>query len=271
MEIKIHALQCGTVGTDETVPDGSKSKNPYAYTGVLRGNKHRVWLPVYAYLIQHPKGNILIDTGWHSEVRMNQKRHMTWKLNIASKASLPIGESIDEQLAKLGIRPYNLDYVFITHLDVDHASGLELVADAKHICVSEEEYCAMKKGNIRYYNGLWKNINFETIKMISSNYGPFHRSYDVFGDESVVLLDLSGHSKGTMGVMISNQEKYVLITSDSSYNRNSWEELKLPGITVDKQKAMSVLEWIQQTSKDHNCLEILATHDPEIVPHSITL
>lgn len=48
MEITIHALQCGIVGTDETIPDRSKSKNPYAYTGILRGNKHKVWLPVYA-------------------------------------------------------------------------------------------------------------------------------------------------------------------------------------------------------------------------------
>ena len=87
-EIKIHVLQCGTVGTDETITDRSKSKNPYAYTGILRGNKHRVWIPVYVYLIEHPKGKVLIDTGWHSDVRENQKKHMSWKLNLASKAIL---------------------------------------------------------------------------------------------------------------------------------------------------------------------------------------
>lgn len=271
MEIVIHVLQCGSVGTDETIPDRSKSKNPYAYTGLLRGSKHKVWLPVYTYLIQHPKGNILVDTGWHSDVRVNQKKHMTWKLNMASKAKLPVGEAIDEQLLKLGIKPEELDYVFLTHLDVDHASGLKLVDKAKHICISEEEYQAMEQGDIRYHKGLWEGINLDTIKMKSSKYGPFNRSYDVFGDESVILIDLSGHSKGTMGVIIQNQGKYVILTSDSGYNSSSWKKLKLPGITVDRNKAMAALEWIQKKNTDPNCLEILATHDPEIIPHTITL
>jgi N-acyl homoserine lactone hydrolase len=137
--IDIHVLRCGTVGTDETIPDRAKSKNPYAYTGVLRGEKHRVWLPVFTYLIEHPRGRILVDTGWHTDVRTDQKKHLSWQLNIASKAVLPPGEAVTEQLAALGLSPAELDAVLLTHLDVDHASGIGLVRDAKKFFVNAAE------------------------------------------------------------------------------------------------------------------------------------
>ncbi len=270
-EIKIHVLECGIVGTDETISDKSRSKNPYAYTGVLRGKKHRVWIPVFAYLIEHPKGNILIDSGWHTDVRKNQKKHMSWKLNIASKALLPEGKAIDEQLLKLGIEIEKLNYVFVTHFDVDHISGLKLVKEAKNICASAEEIKAVNEGGIRYNSELWSGINIKPIIMNDSNIGPFNRSYDLFGDGTIILIDLSGHSKGTMGVMVKNNSKFVIITSDSCYNKASWEELKLPGIVEDKEKAIKSLKWIQNISEDKNCIKILATHDKDVEPHVITL
>lgn len=270
-EIKIHVLQCGTVGTDESVPDKGKSKNPYAYTGVLRGKKHRVWIPVFAYVIEHSKGNLLIDTGWHTNVRTDQKKHMTWKLNMASKAILSEGEAITEQLEKIHLNPTDLDYVFLTHMDVDHASGLQLVKDAKCILASKEELQAVKEGDIRYYKGLWEDISMKPVIYEDSGVGPFKRSFDLFGDSSVLLVDLAGHSKGNMGVLISNHEKFVLITGDACYNHTSWQKLTLPGITVNKEKAIKSLEWVKEMSEKPECVEILATHDPAVKQHTIVI
>ena len=64
--------------------------------GYFEVKKRRILLPVSAYLIEHPKGLVLIDTEWHRDVRENQIKHMSWKLNLASKARLPEGEAIDE-------------------------------------------------------------------------------------------------------------------------------------------------------------------------------
>ena len=54
-------------------------------------------------------------------------------------------EAIDEQLAKLGYKTSDLDYVLLSHLDCDHANGLRLVADAKHILVSKAEMEGTKR------------------------------------------------------------------------------------------------------------------------------
>lgn len=270
-KIKIHVFHTGEVGVDPAVPFRDVSKNPIAYTGLFRSPKRRIWLPVSAYLIEHPKGLVLVDTGWHRDVRTDQVKHMSWRLNFASKARLPEGQAIDEQLATLGIKPADLDYVFLTHLDVDHASGLELVKDAKHIMTSKEELEAGQKGDIRYSNRLWSHVNLEAFEMEDSSYGPFGRSYDVFGDGTILLIDVAGHTKGTSLVMVQNQGKFVLLTGDTGYAKESWEELRLPGPVDDKEKMRKTLKWVQEMSKKEGCIEVLATHDPEVSPHVIEL
>ena len=93
------------------------SKNPIAYTGIGRSKKLRIWLPVTAYLIEHPNGKILIDTGWHSDVRTNPIKHLSPLLYMASKPKLLEEEAVNEQLKKLNIQTKDLDYVFVTHMD----------------------------------------------------------------------------------------------------------------------------------------------------------
>lgn len=84
--IKIHVLQTGTVCVDLALPFKSESKKTIAYTGIGRNQKNRLWLPVSAYLIEHPKGLILFDTGGHREVspsgeynRRVQIKHMCFR------------------------------------------------------------------------------------------------------------------------------------------------------------------------------------------------
>ncbi|MDO5540913.1 MAG: hypothetical protein Q4F83_12740 [Eubacteriales bacterium] len=73
--------------------------------------------------------------------------------------------------------------------------------------------------------------------MENTGLGPHGRSFDVFQDGTVQFVDVLGHSAGTTGVPIHNQGKFVLITADACYNRQSWEQMCLPGITVNRDKA----------------------------------
>ncbi|MGL4740801.1 MAG: N-acyl homoserine lactonase family protein [Sarcina sp.] len=262
--IKIHIFHCGEVGVDPAVPFRDVSKNPIAYTGIGRRRKLRIWCPVSAYFIEHPKGKVLIDTGWHKDVRKHPIKHMSATLYMASKPNLPQNKAIDEQLSKLGIYPKDLDYVFLTHMDCDHASGIGLVKDAKKIMISEEEFQAVKKGNIRYRNRFWKGVNIEYFKMKDSEYGPFKRSYDVFGDGSILLMDAKGHTEGNIIIMIKKHGKFILLTGDCGYQKNSWEDLRLPGPLSNKYQMMVSLKWVRDMSHKENCVGVFATHDPDI-------
>ena len=269
--IKIHIFHCGEVGVDPAVPFRDVSKNPIAYTGIGRSSKLRIWLPVSAYLIEHPKGRILVDTGWHTDVRTNPIKHMSVPLYMASRPKLPKGQAIDEQLAKLGIDTKDLDYVFLTHMDCDHASGIRLVKDAKRIMISEDEFKSIKKGDIRYKNRFWKDVNMEYFQMEDSEYGPHKKTYDVFEDGSVLMVDAKGHTEGNLIVMIKNHGRFILLTGDCGYQKESWEDLRLPGPLSNKNKMIESLKWVRNMAHRENCVGVFATHDPSIKPGVIEL
>lgn len=268
-EIKISILHTGSV---EVFPGLLQQKNPYhplAFMGLFKSNKSRVEIPVSCYLIDHPKGLILIDTGWGTNVREEKKRKKSPFI-----PHLPKHQAINEQLSRLGYTSEDIDYVILSHLDNDHVSGLNNVKYAKNFLVSEPELAATKRffqKNFRYSEDQWENIPLKTFSFDETN-GPFSSSYDLFNDKSIQLIWTPGHSSGMFSVLIQNKDKeFVLIINDTGYIKDSWEKLRIPGISVSPQKALISLEWVQKKSKDSKCIAVLANHDPEVMPRVITL
>lgn len=269
--IIIHVLHCGQVQVDIALPFHQQSINPFSYTGLLRSKKHQVKLPVSAYLIEHPKGLVLIDTGWHSDLRDDQIKNMGRLRYMINKAILPKGQAIDEQLQQRGIQAKDLDYVILSHLDIDHVSGLKLVREAKNIMTSEEELQGAQKDRLRYVHHMWEGVNIKTFHMTPSEYGPEHKSFDLFNDDSVIFAHVPGHSQGLVATIIQRNGKFVLLTSDCGYAKKSWEEMILPGVMVNKKKLIASLLWEKHLSQKSSCVEAIANHDPEVKAHTIEL
>lgn len=269
--IKIHVLHCGQVQVDIAVPFHQKSLNPFAYTGFLRSGKYKVTLPVSAYLVEHPNGLLLIDTGWHTDVRSDQMRYLGWLHHRINTALLPEGQAIHEQLEKRGIAPTDLDYVLLSHLDTDHVSGLHLVRDANNIMTSNEEWHAAQKDKIRYLHHMWDGVNIRTFSMTPSPYGPMKRSFDLFGDNSVLFVHVPGHTPGLTATLIQRKGKFVLLTSDCGYAKRSWEQMILPGICVNKRQSEESLAWVKSMTQKPECRVCLANHDPDVQQQVIGL
>ena len=281
MEIKIKIFHTGKVYVSNSLPFKDKIKNPNPLQLTLLssyGRKNRVWLPVSAYLIEIENKKILVDTGWHREIspngkydRIAQVKHMGVGHFLLNQGILPLGESITEQLEKIKIFPQDLDFVILTHLHTDHASGLKQVKDAKKILVSEEELQDTKKFPVRYAKSMWDGINFETFSFEKTGIGAVGESFDLFGDKTIELIKIPGHTSGLTAVKINKNEKFVLLFSDGGYAKKSWEEMIPPGTALDEEMALKSLKWIREISLDKNCVESLANHDAGIVPHEIIL
>ena len=70
--------------------------------------------------------------------------------------------------------------------------------------------------------------------------------YDLFGDKSIVLFPLHGHSAGMTGVRVGTKDNYLIIAGDGGYGRLSWEELILPGVEWNRKEAMCSLKRLQK-------------------------
>lgn len=277
-EIKVHLLHTGSVYVGQGVPYGNA--NMIKASGLFESKKHHEWLPVSAYLIEHPKGLVLVDTGWSRSIapegvfdKHAQIKQLGKLLYMVSKADLPKGASIAEQLLSLGYHPSDLDYVVITHLDADHVSGLRDVSGAKNIIVSKPEFEAgdRLKNRIRYVPSMWSGLPVKTFDYKDSGIGPFGRSYDLFGDGSVQLIDIAGHSAGLCGVLVQRNDKFGLMFSDGGYSSRSWQEMILPGPFANKSNLLKSLKWIREMSLDPNCVASWANHDPDLKPQLIVL
>ena len=278
--IKIHVLHTGEVRASPYLPFGGDNCNLLKASGMTTPKKDWIWLPVSVYLIEHPKGLILVDTGWHRDMspegvydKAAQIKSLGSRvLYNVNQGQIPLGKAVDEQLEGMGIKPVDIDYVLLTHLDCDHANGLRAVKDAKRILVAAEELeCARKNGFIRYKKKWWEGVDMHTIEWNGTE-GPAGKSFDLFGDGSVKMINIPGHCDGLCAVKITREDgKYVLLFSDGGYATKSWKEMITSGVSLDKDKQKKSLMWIREQSMDSNCMESLATHDTDIKPHVIEL
>lgn len=278
-------LHCGMVRTTRWLPFNNDHVSMAKVAGLFVPEKDWEWLPVSCYYIEHPKGKILVDTAWSRrmspdgvEDKQAQIRELGYFLYRINQGFTPKGQTVDEQLKAMGVNTVDLDYVLLTHLDCDHACGLHQVADAKRILVSEEE---MKYANrvlpthfdniVRYKKRWWKNVPM-TLFAYNGKEGPFGRSFDLFGDGTVQLINIPGHCAGLSAVKITGKEgKYVLLDADGAYSVKNWEEMIPSGIAANRADQKKSLEWIREMSMSDKCVESLATHDLAVRPHTVEI
>lgn len=261
-KIKITIFHTGKVRVDRAIP--LHERNPLAVTGFFRSKKKKMILPVSAYLIDHPKGKILIDTGWDTKYATERPKQL---LGLADKVSAPIieaNEGIDDKLKAVGLQPEDIDHVFISHMDFDHVSGLRLVNRAKDIRCAAEEWAACNKFSLRYID-TWTNVcDVSTFSYSQSGIGPTGRSYDVFGDGTVLLVHTPGHSYGLFSAMIRGTDGYLVLGNDAAYLPESFSKHKIPGFTVDNRLAAKSLDWLIQCKNDPRCKGVFVNHDPTV-------
>ena len=267
--IKIHIFHTGKVKVDVAIP--YKERNPLAAAGLFRGEDKKTELPVSCYLIEHPRGRVLIDSGWNSKYVTEKPHRFFGLLDQISTPILEPGESIDCQLANMHLKPLDINYLFFSHLDFDHTSGLALLEGVRSVQAAEEEIADAKKYFYRYVRKNWEFADLKPFYYDKTGIGPVGKSHDVFQDGSVLLVNTPGHSHGHFSAVISANGKYVVLAGDAVYTQKSIRERRIPGFTVDARLAEKSLDWICDCAADENCLLVAANHDPAIKPQTIEL
>jgi glyoxylase-like metal-dependent hydrolase (beta-lactamase superfamily II) len=272
--MKIHALKCGYIKVAENLIGGGGRFSTDMPKGIAAPDSKRITMPVYAYLIEHPKqGLFLIDTGLSRDISPNGvfdrkacEKVMKKYLTALYHPYVPLGMAVDEQLASMGIKPSDLEAVILTHFDADQVAGLRSVRSAKRIILSEEEsfWSVRTRYTIRQVRELWDFEEAEHVYLKGNPLGPKKRAFSITDSEDIMMFGLPGHTDGQSGVLIRSGDRHVLMIADAAYTHRNWEEMIIPGFGAEKELQKKTLRWVAGAARDPGCIAILMSHDMDL-------
>jgi N-acyl homoserine lactone hydrolase len=219
-------------------------REAYISTGAAVDPKDVVSIPTTMFLVEQPRGLVLFDTGWSQPERWPRP----W--------SVPEGELVLSQLAKLGVRPKDIRYVVCSHLHIDHAGGLEFFKKSE-IIVSDTELTNVAK--LYFLN----QLSHPYVRADVEEWIRVGLKWRLVGGEGEVvnLLDGvhllnfgSGHSFGMLGLLVELPKTgNIILTSDAVYCAdNIGPPIRLPGIVRDPEGYKKILFQLHKISREYN-------------------
>ena len=185
-------------------------------------------IPVYCFLAEHPKGNVLIDTGFSSDFEK------TWGKRL--RFYKPILET--DIIQYLDGKNIKINFIINTHLHIDHCENNEFFSGAE-IIVQKKEFesaCSPKPYQMLAYPDKI-NINLK-YRLIDGN-------LDLFGDGAVKIIKTEGHTEGHQSVLLNINGENIFIAGDACYSSENLKYNCLPGILWSPDKIMDCYEMIR--------------------------
>ena len=252
------ALGCAAVAQDGPKPgvrlyvlDGGSltvgDMASFADDGSLDGREGRLVNP--SFLIRHPEGDLLWDTGYGDELA---------KLPDGAKSGIwhsRLKTPLVKQLADLGLEPSDIEYLALSHLHPDHSGNANLFAGSTFLVHEDERDFMFSEAMMEVFGDAYGQLEKATTRT-------FQDELDVFGDGTVVMVAMPGHTPGS-SVLLVRLEKTggVLLSGDLFTHEEARARGTVPTGNFDR----------EQTLKSRRAFEDLAAREKArvIVQHSL--
>ncbi|MCE2486343.1 MAG: N-acyl homoserine lactonase family protein [Desulfurellaceae bacterium] len=221
-------------------------------------------IPVPSYLITHPQGNVVFDTGIHCQAIHDPLGRLGSIAKVFVPRTQP-GQEIVAQLAKFKLTPQDIRYVINSHFHFDHAGGNEFFPDST-ILVQKEELGATRDP------ALLKKVLFDPKDYDHElDYREIEGELDIFGDGSLVLFPTHGHTPGHQSLRVRvSKGSDIVLTADACYTQKNMDENLLPSIAFDETEMYKSLATLRDL-RDKSGATIIYGHDPrqwQEIPHA---
>lgn len=161
-----------------------------------------VTIPVSMWVIDHPKGLVVFDTGNNVAVSDgNCTKHWVAGNCDFLKPNQKREDVIDAQLKKLGYTPDQVKAVITSHAHLDHIGNIKMFPKAIHVIQKKELYQAWWPEKFQRDGGVFVVGDFDGPAR-DFNYLELEGDYDLFGDGSVTILSTPGHTLGHQSVKV---------------------------------------------------------------------
>lgn len=211
--MRIHHLNCGS-----HCPLGGAIFDGTSRGLLARGVTH-------CLLIETGQGLVLVDTGYGLQDVRGPRTRLAWTWPTVLNARLKEGDTALRQVEALGFSPRDVRHIVLTHLDFDHAGGLEDFPWARVHVMETERSAADKRRSFvmrqRYRPRQWDEVrDWRTYAAGGETWFGFDavRGLDGLPPE-ILMVPLRGHTAGHAGVAVQGDSGWLLHAGDAYLHR----------------------------------------------------
>jgi N-acyl homoserine lactone hydrolase len=213
----------------------------------------KVYNPYFLYVVKHPSGTLLFDSGAHPELATDPES----RLGAAAadfEMRLSPDDHIERRLSAIGLRPSDVDLVVQSHLHFDHAGGLEWVKHAPVLVQAEELTFAMDPPV--YQEAIYLRGDYD----IGLNWQQLEGDHDVFGDGRVMIISTPGHTRGHQSLLVRLDGQTVFLLADAAYLLEKMRSRRLPGLLWSPDAMIASWDRIEEIERSENA-HLMTTHE----------
>ena len=227
------------------------------FASAVDRNPSRMWKVncFYSILIQHPtEGNILFDTGLPPREQFPE-----WVLSMMD-FELNEKYSLTNQLSLVGLTPEDINHVILSHLHMDHAGGIALCKNAVVYVNRKEAESAfttvMSTTDTVAHGFYFRNVVLSPVRQM------IYLDEDLELFPGVEVINLPGHTAGTMGMILHLENHTIIETSDSCSLESNY--LGMPSsLVTDVAKARQSVCKVHRLEKKYPNSQVWFSHDLE--------
>jgi N-acyl homoserine lactone hydrolase len=234
--VRVRPLECGwlTAG-GETMAEGGDG---------------RVRMPVGAFLIEHPGGVAVFDTGMHPD--LEHSKESLGQVGPMFDVELDQHWTLAGQLEALGVAPDDVDLAVVSHLHFDHGGGLGQLPAARLLVQRDEWAGAFDEGLVEF--GVYNPAEFD----LGHERQLLDGDHDLFGDGSVRVVPTPGHTAGHQSLLVEDR---ILLVGDACYTQHALDSDVLPPFGHDRDRQREVYGWLRE--QQAGGIGLVFSHDPD--------
>lgn len=240
---RIYAFICG----QHTIPSER----------MITGTTGLITIPIPAYVIEHPQGLVVFDTGFNRLVHQDVVSYFPAEALKPVKFHFSPEEELATQMRNAGFDPDRVKLVVNSHLHYDHCGGNNQFPQAT-VMIQRDEWEAASAAAPDKAG--YRKVDFQTGQTVELIEG----ERDVFGDGSLVLVPTVGHTPGHQSLHIRHAGGIAVLAGDACYMADTLvSDDKLPDVSVTEDPD-SYLRSLQSLRALHrNGAMVFVGHDPE--------
>lgn len=251
-DLKIKVINTGEV----------KPLEAFTYSGGSFFKKKEMIHP--SFLITHNDEQFLFDAGLGVAASAEFKTDMPWWAKPLMGFT-QFGNLIDQFRGKEG----SINRIIPSHLHFDHISGaLDFPNTEVWATETERDFFLSDKSFSNFPSTKRPTTKWHIFKWTAIKYRGYEKSLDIYGDDSIVLVSMPGHTPGSLGMFMNFKNgDIVFFVGDTVWNNKAIESLA-PKFFISRwmvdNDAASVskqIEHLHALKKEFPNILIVPTHD----------